>query len=112
MTILFVGVIACCSGKPEDGVPLIFAAASLSDVLTESAEIYERETGKRVNFSFGGSITLANQVATLGAPADGVFLVGEQSEKILEDLVGSSNPANDGWVVFNSFQGKNWFVHA
>ena len=85
--IFFAGVVASCNGDSDDGVPLIFAAASLSDVLTESAEIYERETGRRVNFSFGGSITLANQVATLGAPADGVFLVGEQSEKILEDLV-------------------------
>ena len=68
-------------------MPLIFAAASLSDVLTESAEIYERETGKRVDFSFGGSIALANQIATLGAPADAVFLVGEEPEKILEELV-------------------------
>jgi len=87
MMSLFVGIIASCSGNADDDVPLIFAAASLSDVLTESAEIYERDTGKRVDFSFGGSIALANQVATLGAPADGVFLVGEEPEKILEELV-------------------------
>jgi len=73
-------------------VPLIFAAASLSDVLTDSAQVYERETGKRVDFSFGGSLTLANQIVQLGAPADGAFLVGERAiERIADaDLVGSN----------------------
>ena len=83
MAILFLVVIACCNGKSEDGVPLIFAAASLSDVLTESADIYERDTGKRVDFSFGGSITLANQVANLSAPADGVLFAGGEPGQLI-----------------------------
>jgi len=65
----------------------------------ESAEIYERDTGKRVDFSFGGSITLANQIAKLGAPADGVFLVGEEPEKILEELL---LPVPSGNVVLRN----------
>jgi molybdate transport system substrate-binding protein len=83
---------AACGAKSQLNVPLIFAAASLSNVLVESAEVYERETGNRIEFSFGGSIALANQIAKLGAPADGVFVVGREAiERIADaDLVGSN----------------------
>lgn len=64
-------------------MPLIFAAASLSDVLTKSAEIYEQDTGKRVDFSFGGSIALANQITRLGAPADGVMFAGDEPGRLI-----------------------------
>jgi molybdate transport system substrate-binding protein len=83
--LLGVVLIASCGGGTDGDVPLIFAAASLSDVLTDSAEIYERETGKQVAFSFGGSITLANQIAKLGAPADGAFVVGYEPIVIISD---------------------------
>ena len=69
---------SCNSGNSDKRAPLIFAAASLADVLGEAAGMYEIDTGKRVDFSFGGSIALANQIALLGAPADGVFFVGEK----------------------------------
>jgi molybdate transport system substrate-binding protein len=82
-------------------VPLIFAAASLSDVLTESAGIYERDTGKRVEFSFGGSIALANQIATLGAPADGVFFVGEEAADLISGLPGQTS-GYDPHLISNS----------
>ncbi len=72
-----------CGGNDDENRPLIFAAASLSDVLTEVVGEYENSTGNSVKFSFGGSITLANQVAQLGAPADGVFLVGDRPVEIL-----------------------------
>ncbi len=79
-------ILASCGGNSsDDGVPLIFAAASLSDVLTESAQVYERETGKRVDFSFGGSITLANQIVKLGAPADGVLFAGVEPARIITE---------------------------
>lgn len=92
---MLMALAASCGGNSGAGVPLIFAAASLSDVLTESAEIYDRETGKRVEFSFGGSLTLANQIAKLGAPADGVFFVGEEPKTILGELV---NPVPNGSI--------------
>jgi molybdate transport system substrate-binding protein len=85
LAFLGVGLIASCGGNSNDDVPLIFAAASLSDVLTESAEVYERETGKQVSFSFGGSLALANQIAKLDAPADGVVLAGWEAGEILDD---------------------------
>ncbi len=76
LVVLSVGLLVACGGNSDDDVPLIFAAASLSDVLVESADLYEEETGNRVEFSFGGSLTLANQIANLGAPADGMILAG------------------------------------
>ena len=90
-----VTVFASCGGNSsDDGVPLIFAAASLSDVLTESAEVYERETGKRVEFSFGGSITLANQIVKLGAPADGVLFAGAPRSTIFRCLPTSARSSS------------------
>lgn len=92
-------LVACASSSNED-VPLIFAAASLSDVLEESSELYEYETGKRVEFSFGGSLTLANQITQLGAPADGVFLVGDSAINRISD---AGLIAGDGYgtMLFN-----------
>jgi molybdate transport system substrate-binding protein len=95
LVLMFLAIAASCGGNSVDDVPLIFAAASLSDVLIESAHIYERETGRRVEFSFGGSLALANQIAKLGAPADGVFFVGEEPKMILDNLV---NPVPNGSI--------------
>jgi molybdate transport system substrate-binding protein len=74
--------VAACSNNGRD-TPLIFAAASLAEVLTETAELYEEQTGSSVEFSFGGSTALANQVARLNAPADGVVLAGQQPVELL-----------------------------
>ena len=97
--LLFLALAVSCGGNSVEDVPLIFASASLSDVLTESAAIYERETGRRVEFSFGGSLALANQIAKLGAPADGVFFVGEEPKMILDNLV---NPKSRRLVLSGS----------
>jgi len=51
---------------------LVFAAASLTDVLEDIGTRYEARTGVRVLFSFAGSNALARQIQA-GAPAD-VFL--------------------------------------
>ena len=75
--------VVACNGSGKGDVPLIFAAASLSDVVGEAADLYEAETGNRVEFSFGGSIMLANQIAELGAPAYGFFFVGDNPVLIL-----------------------------
>lgn len=81
---LSVGLVVACGGNSDDDVPLVFAAASLSDVLVESADLYKQETGNQVEFSFGGSLTLANQIASLGAPADGMILAGYDVIDIVE----------------------------
>ena len=68
----------------SDASPLVFAAASLSDALTEIADSYREETGREVRFSFGGSKALAIQIADLGAPADAVIFAGESPIEVLE----------------------------
>ena len=86
-SLLMLFLISSCGGghyENEGDVPLIFAAASLADVLGNAAQRYEIKTGKRVDFSFGGSIALANQIASLGAPADGVFFVGDEATEVIK----------------------------
>jgi molybdate transport system substrate-binding protein len=48
---------------------LVFAAASLKNVLDEIDEAWRRETGKRAAISYGASSLLAKQIEN-GAPAD------------------------------------------
>ena len=69
-------VLAGCSptpsSRPGDTVT-VFAAASLTDALTEIAADYERANGSHVRLSFAASGALARQVQA-GAPADVVIL--------------------------------------
>ena len=81
MAILPLALAASCSNNPS---PLVFAAASMSDVLTEIADSYRMETGREVRFSLGGSKALAVQIANLGAPADAVVFAGETPFGALE----------------------------
>ena len=85
----------------SDATPLVFAAASMSDVLTEVAESYRQETGREVRFSFGGSRALAVQIADLGAPADAVVLAGESPLEELE-RAGAIRPDTRTNVLTNS----------
>src|SRR5579864_8458581 len=48
---------------------LVFAAASLKNVLDDIDVQYQRETGKQISVSFASSPTLAKQIEN-GAPAD------------------------------------------
>ncbi len=78
-------VAACGPRQPEQRRLLVFAAASLTDSLTELAEEFERTHGTEVSFSFGGSQSLAQQIA-YGAPADlflaaGMFPVDSLRER-------------------------------
>ena len=81
IAILPLALATSCSNDPS---PLVFAAASMSDVLAEVADSYRQETGRAVRFSFGGSQTLAIQIADFGAPADAVVFAGETPFETLE----------------------------
>ena len=70
-------------GDEEDRL-LVFAASSLTDSMMQLAEIYEEETGVRVDLSFGASNRLAQQISR-GAPADVLISAGEQPVERLED---------------------------
>jgi molybdate transport system substrate-binding protein len=56
----------------------VYAAASLSDVVKEIAQAYERSSRDRIVFNFGASSSLARQIAN-GAPAD-VFLSADEEK--------------------------------
>lgn len=57
------------SGAVADGSVTVFAASSLTDVLTTVRIAYERRTGHTVRISFAASSALARQIER-GAPAD------------------------------------------
>ncbi len=64
-------VISAC-GHAEERRVLVYAAASLRDVLTELAHKYETDNNVYVAFNWGGSVALANQLKH-HAPGD-VFI--------------------------------------
>src|SRR5512134_3877477 len=66
-------------GRADDDPPaavLVFAAASMSDVLSELGSQYRLRTGRTVTFSFAASSALARQIEA-GARAD-VFIAADQ----------------------------------
>ncbi len=87
-----------CGGEEP---PLVFAAASMSDALTEVANSYRRDTGREVRFSFGGSRALAIQIAQFGAPADAVVFAGESPFEELE-RAGVIKPGGRTDILANS----------
>lgn len=66
-------LLTSCANEPEIHV---FAAASLTDALTEIGTAYEHDTGRRIVFNFAGSQVLARQIES-GAPAD-LFLSADE----------------------------------
>lgn len=72
---LFFATLALFGCSYAEESPLVFAAASLVDVMEDIGNQYEQETGETVRFNFGGSNLLANQIAS-GARADAVIVSG------------------------------------
>lgn len=66
--LLLLLVLSGSCSEPATGPPLVFAAASLSDVLLELGERFSAEQGAEVAFNFAGSNELARQIEQ-GAPA-------------------------------------------
>src|SRR5574339_498954 len=61
----------------------VYAAASLTDALTEIGEQYQKGTGDQLVFNFGASSFLARQIEE-GAPADIFFSADEAKMDGLE----------------------------
>lgn len=81
--------VTACTSKNTS--PLIFAAASLVDVMEEVAAAYEDETGRKVRFNFAGSNLIANQIIA-GALANGVIVAGQTP---IDKLVSASKISVD-----------------
>jgi molybdate transport system substrate-binding protein len=75
--------LACSCGIGGADEVSVFAAASLTDALQEAARGFERATGHKVTFNFGGSNDLARQIKA-GAPADVFFSADEAQMDRLE----------------------------
>lgn len=74
--------LACADRGPER--PLVFAAASLADVLEQIGDDYLATAGEEVDFHFAGSNDLARQVLA-GAPADLLITADRrQAERIVD----------------------------
>jgi len=72
-SLIFTTAMAQENAKPE---LLVFAAASLTNVLGELSQAYEKQSGHKVNLSFAASSVLARQIEA-GGKAD-VFLSADQ----------------------------------
>ncbi|HEX5399147.1 MAG TPA: molybdate ABC transporter substrate-binding protein, partial [Verrucomicrobiae bacterium] len=70
---------------------MVFAAASLTDVMKTIAADYEKQSGDKIIFNFGASSTLERQIEE-GAPADIFFSADEAQMNRLEkkDLIVSA----------------------
>ncbi len=91
LAFLFLAALAACDGGGDEEL-VVFAAASLTDVLSELGEDYEAETGTRILFNFGASQQLARQVID-GAPADLLVSAGRQPVDMLIERDGlASDP--------------------
>lgn len=62
---------------------MVFAAASLTDVMKTIAADYEKQSGDQITFNFGASSTLERQIEE-GAPADIFFSADEAQMNRLE----------------------------
>jgi molybdate transport system substrate-binding protein len=71
---------------------VVAAAVSLKDAFLSMAELYQRRTGRSVNYSFGASGELMKQIEA-GAPVDVFASAGEREMNELQskDLVESSS---------------------
>ena len=67
---------------------MVFAAASLTDVLKETATAYEKQSGDKISFNFGASSLLERQIEE-GGPADIFFSADEAKMDALaaKDLI-------------------------
>ena len=70
-----------CTGDEREEI-LVFAAASLSDVMEQLGQKFTEREGVRVRFNLGGSTALAQQIIR-GAPADAFVSAGAEPMDIL-----------------------------
>jgi molybdate transport system substrate-binding protein len=95
-------LVACLLGwcAPARAAELLaFAAASLTDAMTELGKAFEQRGGDTVRFSFGASSDLARQIQA-GAPAD-VFFSADSARMDLLEQAGLVDKADRRDVLSN-----------
>ena len=91
-------VTPACTGNEREEI-LVFAAASLTDVMEQLGQQFQEREGIRVRFNLGGSTALAQQIIR-GAPADAFISAGPLPMDALEDR-GLIMPETKGDVLGN-----------
>lgn len=76
-------VVSSCGSDEREEI-LVFAAASLTDVLEELGREFTDNEGIKVSLNFGGSTELAQQIVR-GAPADAFIAAGLRPMEMLEE---------------------------
>jgi molybdate transport system substrate-binding protein len=84
MSVTAMMLFLACGVKGNSDVLLVFAATSLTDAMGDVYEEFEANDGVDVLFSFGGSQSLAKQIAS-GAPADMYISSGAGPVEFLQD---------------------------
>lgn len=84
----------------KEALVLVFAAASLTDALTEVGKAWERSGGGKIAFNFASSSTLARQIRE-GAPAD-LFLSADEAQMDSLQEAGLIVPATRRSVLSNT----------
>ena len=82
--VLLTVLTGCSPSGDERSSLLVFAAASMTDVLGDLEEAFEADGQVDLAFSYGGSQTLAQQIAS-GAPADMFISAGAFPMRFLAD---------------------------
>ena len=95
---LLLSSLAC--GQTEERRVLVYAAASLRDVLTELGQQYETANDIHVAFNWGGSVALANQLKR-HAPGDVFVSAGAAPMDDLQEA-GLVDPASRITIASNS----------
>src|SRR5512141_644394 len=84
----------------KEALALVFAAASLTDALTEIGRAWEKSGGERIAFNFASSSTLARQIRE-GAPAD-LFLSADEAQMDGLERAGLVVPGTRRGVLSNT----------
>ena len=79
-----------CSGAPQEDGPLVLAAASLQDALSDAADLWEERGNSRPVLSFAGTPSLARQ-ARANAPAD-IIITADDPWMDALDAAGTIRP--------------------
>ncbi len=105
MTILSVGCPVSGDSKNDSDQLLVLSASNLSAVLPEIAAAFTRDTGTRVNFSFGSSGQLSQQIIQ-GGRAD-VYISADRG--FVDDVLSEGRAFEDSRRVFALVQLVMWW---
>ena len=101
--IICVLLLSCAFGCTPDSDPtpklMVFAAASLHDVLLEVGGLFEQEHGIHVNYNFAGSNVLAQQL--IAAPRADLFLSANKAWMSRLEQAGRIVPGSSQLVMAN-----------